>query len=481
MAAVGNEAGLSDVDWLVMRARSFPKSDPYSTKAWLITAKSLFPGSFVIQFESYLVEKAAKNVDEAARHLQEMLQNFPKEPKLWTEIHNILESLQREPQDQKIHFLADLFAAIPTATQCHMLLQVSESISDTLERCTLMLMAMRRFPILVQEHGLKLVEMLVKEETNSGLTVNNPVNKYRKFLVVDVMPLVLQKSGHLEVNMFQLCLWLQRAIEFYVSYVSQSGPDSNGDSSDTSQLRSPLKGRRMSGVGGGEDLQVSDPWGSLLKLLLLIGQRLSWDMERDLASKAKQYQIQSLMTQLLRVSGSGVKGESMVKQVQLTAMVLFVFAMVSYVGYVDPQASTAVGSSHLIPIVILESLAETNTEIPMQPRSKKAKSEGSIAPSILPSPSVAASANISDLFKMAVNCFEILNSTDGMRFEFYNLCQNWKPETTNMLNLFQVDMFIYRGNYQEAIALLESLVQSSKGKLHMRPDCHFNFHPASII
>jgi len=468
MASAVSESDLSDVDWLVMRARSFPKTDPYSTKAWLITAKSLFPGSFVIQFESYLVEKTAKNVDEAARHLQDMLQSFPKEPRLWAEIHSILESLQREPQDQKITFLTELFAAIPTSTQCQMLVHVSDTINDTLERCQLMLLAMRRFPNLVQEHGLKLVEMLVKEETNSGLTVNNPVNRYRKLLVVDVMPLVLQRSGHLDVNMFTLCLWLQRAIEFYVSYVSQSGPEAHGDTTDPPQLRSPIKGRRTSGLVE-PALQVNDPWGSLLKLLMLIGQRLQWDMERDLVTKSKQYQIQSLLHHLLRVSGgSKVSGESTVKQIQLTAMVLFVFAMVNYVGYVDTQGSSAVGSSHLVPIVILESLTTTKSESPMQPRTKKAKHDSSKAPSLHPSPSITSSANICDLFKMAVNCFEILNSTDAMRFEFYNLCQNWKPETKNMLNLFQVDMFIYQANYPEAISLLETLCESSKGKLQTR-------------
>ena len=40
---------LSDVDYMVMRARQYSKSDPHASKAWLITAKSLFPSSFVIQ------------------------------------------------------------------------------------------------------------------------------------------------------------------------------------------------------------------------------------------------------------------------------------------------------------------------------------------------------------------------------------------------------------------------------------------------
>ena len=49
MATAGTMDFLSDVDYMVMRARQYSKSDPHASKAWLITAKSLFPSSFVIQ------------------------------------------------------------------------------------------------------------------------------------------------------------------------------------------------------------------------------------------------------------------------------------------------------------------------------------------------------------------------------------------------------------------------------------------------
>lgn len=57
MASAVAEQELSDVDWLVMRARSFPKTDPFSAKSWLITAKSLFPQSFVIQVDPSNISK----------------------------------------------------------------------------------------------------------------------------------------------------------------------------------------------------------------------------------------------------------------------------------------------------------------------------------------------------------------------------------------------------------------------------------------
>ncbi|XP_059177730.1 integrator complex subunit 10-like [Physella acuta] len=454
MASAVAEQELSDVDWLVMRARSFPKTDPYSAKSWLITAKSLFPQSFVIQFESYLVEKTAKNVDEAARYLQDMLQSFPNEPRLWSEVHSILESLQKESQDQKVAFLIDLFAAIPTSTQCVMLLRVSESISDVLERCQLLLLAMKKFPNLVKEHGLKLVEMLVKEEINSNI-VNNPVNCYRKLLVCDVMPLVLQKGGHLEVNMFQLYLWLQRATEFYVSYVSQSHTHDLSVDAENSKGRS-------SGLPDSE-MQVADPWGNLLKLLLLIGQRLKWDMESDLVNKTKEYQIQSLQHQLLRVKLHGTEANN--KQILHSAMVLFVHSMVSYVSYVD--AESAVVSTHLIPVILVENVTNTKVLSTTPCKAKKPKLDPSL-PNIHASPNIPGSAAILQAFETACKCYEILNSTEDMKFEFYNLCQNWRKETQTMLAYFQADLAIYTGNYEEAVTQLQTLALTTNAKMKMR-------------
>jgi hypothetical protein len=49
MASVAENSKLSDVEWLVMRARAYSKNDHYSAKAWLITARSLYPRCFLIQ------------------------------------------------------------------------------------------------------------------------------------------------------------------------------------------------------------------------------------------------------------------------------------------------------------------------------------------------------------------------------------------------------------------------------------------------
>ena len=50
MAAVPKEADpISDEEWLVFKAHECLKSDSHAAKAWLMTAKSLFPRNFDIQ------------------------------------------------------------------------------------------------------------------------------------------------------------------------------------------------------------------------------------------------------------------------------------------------------------------------------------------------------------------------------------------------------------------------------------------------
>lgn len=110
-------AHVSDEEWLVHRARGCLRSDVYAAKAWLLTARTLYPRNFAIQvsfailstlnpliwmlyaipytilegfprvlhahlimnysffknqFEAYIIEKNSKNLKEVAVILEEM-------------------------------------------------------------------------------------------------------------------------------------------------------------------------------------------------------------------------------------------------------------------------------------------------------------------------------------------------------------------------------------------------------------------------
>ena len=59
--------------FILFKAREFLDSDPSSAKAWLITAKTLFPKEFSVQFEAYAIEKAAGNVKQAGLLLKDLV------------------------------------------------------------------------------------------------------------------------------------------------------------------------------------------------------------------------------------------------------------------------------------------------------------------------------------------------------------------------------------------------------------------------
>ncbi|GFN74380.1 integrator complex subunit 10 [Plakobranchus ocellatus] len=102
-----------------------------------------------------------------------------------------------------------------------------------------------------------------------------------------------------------------------------------------------------------------------------------------------------------------------------------------------------------------------------RPRAKKGKLDKA-APVIEPSLTIGAADKILQSFEMAVKCFELLNSTEELKYEFYQLCQKWRKETHTMMTYFQADMNIYQGNYPEAITHLQTLAASASGKTLMK-------------
>ena len=52
--AAATSSELSDEDWLVSRSRMCFKTDPFAAKAWMLTARTLFPNSFNIQVKKIL-------------------------------------------------------------------------------------------------------------------------------------------------------------------------------------------------------------------------------------------------------------------------------------------------------------------------------------------------------------------------------------------------------------------------------------------
>lgn len=224
---------LSDEEYIIMKAKEVQNTDPFAAKAWMLTAQTLYPTNFTIQFEAYVMEKTAGQLQEAADCFSALI-NYPQIPnQLWPEIEAITSSLK----DSNESFLSRMFERLPHEVQHKLLLSSAEHSEDTMEHCRLQLILLKRFPKAVTTHGGPLVETLLSAEKHSS------ENCYARLLVVETLPLLeLPQSPRLLIKL------LIRAIDFYNNYVTD-----------------------------GNENDITDPWRRLFDILELTGRQLGWD------------------------------------------------------------------------------------------------------------------------------------------------------------------------------------------------------------
>ena len=454
----------TDDEWFVQKAQASLRSDVHAAKAWLLTARTLYPRSFPIQFEAYNIEKSNKNVKEVATIIEEMMVTFPQEPQLWREIHSMSEALHSEATDENTVFLQELFNSLPPNLQCHMLLQIAQTSADILPRSRLMLLVLSRYPSRVPEQGVKLIEALMSAEKHSQ--VQSPVNCYRKYMVCDVLPVILQARPQ-QVAHKHLYRWLQKAIEFYVSYATLPPTKDSQLSSPTPDLASPTKKsfsgtsllKRISIPGlSGKESYIPNPWQKLFEVLQLVGDWLEWKLGNFCQPNATVFEGQwrdlRRMLDELRLSADP---SGLVKQVLHSAIALFMFCLANYSGRIDPEQFAATSGASTQQLVLLESFKSSQE---MQHKQKKLKAE-SLNPKIHPSPSIPSSGEIVQYFLTALKCWELLHS-DLLEKEFTKVYQHWKTDGWLWVQNFQIDMTLYQGSFRDAVSHLQSLSPLAK-------------------
>lgn len=183
-------AGLTDQEYLVSRAReAASQGEEWAAKTWMVTAKSLFPDNFGIQFEAYTTVKEGGQARESAAFLQDLFTKFPGEARIAGEIVAVMEVLKAGEGEEAGEggFYATMFDHVGEASQRKMVVQAAEQAKDPLEHCRLMLILLRRFPDKVAQHGEKLVESINTAERLELGASPNPLNVFRRMLVVEVL------------------------------------------------------------------------------------------------------------------------------------------------------------------------------------------------------------------------------------------------------------------------------------------------------
>lgn len=226
----GIENNLSDEDYIISRAKDAQKDNIHSAKAWMLTAKTLFPTNFKIQFEAYLMEKQSGNVQESAECFTSLMISRQNMSALLPEISAIANALRTAEGS----FLSQMFDNIAPDIQLTILKTSVENSDDTIEHCKLLVLLLKKFPQLG-------VDSLVKTLVSNEKFFYD--NRYARLLVVETLPLL---SSLESPRLLQRLL--VKAIDFYNSYVYDE-----------------------------TDHEITDPWQRLHGVLDLLGRQLGWD------------------------------------------------------------------------------------------------------------------------------------------------------------------------------------------------------------
>lgn len=135
-------------NYFIKKAKAYEKTDPYTAKAWILTAKSLSPNNFAIQFAVYEQEKADNNYLEAAKCFSYIVLTFQMQPpQLRHEINQL--ALALRSQDEKtrpeFEFYVEMFQHISYDIQNHILTTLKRDSDNCLDYCQFVLMLMKKF------------------------------------------------------------------------------------------------------------------------------------------------------------------------------------------------------------------------------------------------------------------------------------------------------------------------------------------------
>ncbi|XP_047209787.1 integrator complex subunit 10 isoform X2 [Girardinichthys multiradiatus] len=470
-----------DCEFLVKRARELVSDDPCAAKAWLITARTLYPTDFNIQYEMYIIERNAERTASAGRLLYDMFINFPDQPIVWREISVITAALRSDSQDKHAQFLRALFETLPGRVQCEMLLKATEQCFNTLEKAEMLLLLLKRFPESVVQHGVNLGETLLEAEISEN--VDSPVNCFRKLFVCDVLPLVINNMDmRLPASLMQK--YILKAAEFYIGYVTR-GPSADvqiQSSQDGVTLKSPgvSRGSQRFVIDGLSEKSsvVAEPWERLLDILTVIGARCEWQGDKGQRSYIDMLQRVKELCRYL----PGLEGETRSRYcsqvVTCAALVLFRSAFL-YVSAVQPSLFQGVGAMTSGPWILVEDLSSVYNDVEMDRavlkhahkkrkladgREKTMSSDdeeglgkGRGRHILVNKTEMPNWLETLESFRTARESWDLLHSHDCLETEFKKICAAWKTESWLWFRIFLTDMIIYQGHYRKALSSLHQM------------------------
>ncbi|KAJ8914953.1 hypothetical protein NQ315_002477 [Exocentrus adspersus] len=427
---------ISDEDYVVESAKNTLKVNPISAKAWMITARTLYPNNFGVQFEAYSIEKEAGHVKEAAKYFSDLIGKFQQQAELWKEIEKITVALRAETDttDSEKHFLCEMFKHISSDVQHKLLLFTADHCEDTMEHCRLLLLLLQRFPTAISSYGPRLVDTLISAEKHS-VDGHYPVNSYRKLLVCDLLPLLASEKVKIDLSSKLLYKLLHKSIEFYLCYL--------GLSTMNVQEMEP---------------KVEDPWTRLFGIIEFIGKQLNW--EPYLTNFTTNWSKESYWQNIISFCQSKSKNNTLEdKQLLFCLAIFFLYCLYEYNASLTPESSPG---QICISYLLVEAFTDPSLPNPVtEPKSKKRKSDGDIVHNTVPYITVEKPdlKYIHSNFLVCVNCWDLLNSSENIQREFIKMNTHLKLDP--WLSGFVIDYALFKGLYDEALMFLQKISDPS--------------------
>ncbi|XP_065222690.1 integrator complex subunit 10 [Planococcus citri] len=419
---------IADEEYLVSKSKEAFRINPYLCKAWILTAKTLFPHNFRIQFEAYTIEKNNDNAKEAAKCFATLFQSFISESGLWQEINTLTNALRTESSNPETLFLRKMFSCIPAVTQHDILTVTAERSEDTMEHCRLMLLLFRKFPQATPQLIVRLVDTLITAEKHGHCP--SVINCYRKTLVCDVLPLLLHANADLPSK--QLYRFLHKSTEFYLaSLMTKNSQETFAD----------------------DESKIGVNWESFYALLRLFGGKLDWELCSIFSYPwNKDVTWQHILT-FSTVRLNALDPSKGVKQLIFCLTILFAYCLYQYNALLQSSADNRI-SSVLVEAFVSEEMDEINT-IPSSKRMKIDSSDPTL-------PNLTGGEGTGDIikhFNFALTCWSMLQSTETYQKEFFKLKQHIRLD--NWLLDFTTDVALYRAKFDE----FQSNIQNDNGSI----------------
>ncbi|OQR68125.1 integrator complex subunit 10-like [Tropilaelaps mercedesae] len=421
-------AGSPAEDYLIARSNC---KDPFVSEAWLLTAKTLFPNSFSVQFAIYAMYKESQRYAEAASQLTDLLVTFGREPALWPEMRLVATGattggLLQESLTADFHATglplagsgslatSAIFAQLTPQSQYALLLAVCGRATDVADRCRCTLLLLRRFPDSIAEHGGPLIEELLA--TQRGGQQPAVAMQLRRLLVCDVLPLVVPR---LQLPTLLTIDLLEHAIVHYVRSIHVMPAGSKA--SQTPPTEDP-----------------KELWGRLFELYRLVASKLKWPMAELLegSSNLSEQQLARLkadaphsgdVVDLSKSRGSSKSAQDDRTPKFYVTLVLFLRSAYFYGCY----TAAAEGDENAMPGCVLPpGQLTTSRQLPAD-----------VAISLVAH------------FQIAVRCWGTLAAAYKADFErlaeLLGLAEHWKA----FLSTFFIDAAVYQNHLDEALQL----------------------------